>query len=585
MNKKHKFLFIASTDHYANGIRLLASILRKNGHDTEILFFRRFCNELKNKLPPTEYDWELLERTVQNFHADWIGVSLTSLKVIDEEKLIHTIKSASPDSILMAGGFGPTFECKRYLNYGVDYVCRGEGEYAISEVARIIDNSENHQDCHEELRKIPNLAWYENGELHANHLHPLISLKGLPIALYGNDYITLIEDGCVKKHDPMLEAGQSYGLLSSRGCVGRCTYCCGSSWQNIYRDEHLPVKKYRIRPTEEVITECENAKELGAKQIWFWDEFFVRSESEYFKFFNEYKNKIGLPFNMNANIEFMMKDEARFKSIFEAGLNRVAVGIQSASPFIIKEVFQRPFDASIKLQAINQFHNHWIETCVHFITGHSMESEADFEYSLDFIRELPFSIDWPMRTHLLTFPLGLYPGAAIGDMFPIIKENPMTKSEKEFRMRIMVLRHILKNDDAFDEIYRNRAFRDNPYLLNIIIKDTFNELTNKFWEQTVEKLKNKDVIFWGCGETYQLYKLRFKYSKPKAIVVDNYAGKQKIDGIKIVPPEEIINTNKTPIIIFTPKIREIATRILRISPEQNDIVACYNAQYPFVNFK
>ncbi len=567
-----RFLLLAIHDHYATGLRILTSLLHEKQYEAKMVIFKEFS--LGSKQPILESEWNLLEQFVSSYNPNMIGVSMTSLHVIDEKRLFDTLRNASPNSILVCGGFGPTLEGRRFLDYGADYIVRGEGEGALLDMAKAISTGKD-------FKSIYNVSYIENNKVVENPLRPLSDLNNVPFGLHGTE-IVFIENNTISNIDPMLNLRGMYLLSTSRGCTGRCTYCAGGNWLDLYKKEHRHIKRYRIRPTEQVISECERAKELGASYLLFLDEYFIRPEDEFFYFFSEYKKRVALPFGLMVHTSFLEKDEARFKAFFDAGVHDVEIGIQSANNRVSREVFQRKVSPETQLNTIYKLHDHWISSSVDFITGYSLESEEEFRDSLDFVKKLPFDPSWPLRTRIEAFALGLLPGARIGDLYPELQNDPMTNTEKQFRQRMLYLRHIMKDDDEFYTIYNNPFFRANPQLIKFVFDSTFFKLRTEFYQKTLSRLENKEVFFWGAGQTYQIYKHMFRRCKPLAILLDIPHDLQKIDGISILHPDSILYQSdyKTPIIIFSASPGIIASKILRNFPDYKDLIPCYNAVYP-----
>ena len=64
-NNAPRTLFLAVRDHYANGVRLLASLLHEHGYEADLLMFKEFSMSLPP--PMTEKEWELCETAVREY--------------------------------------------------------------------------------------------------------------------------------------------------------------------------------------------------------------------------------------------------------------------------------------------------------------------------------------------------------------------------------------------------------------------------------------------------------------------------------------------------------------------------------------
>lgn len=568
MNKK--IIFIALRDHYANGVRLLANVCLQQGYDAHIIIFKTFDDERPR--PVTRKEWDLLRGELRNLNPEIIGTSFTSLPLagITPKKWFSFLKKTCPGALLTCGGFGPTFEPEKFLKAGADFAVRGEGEEAVLDLVKAKDR--------EELKTAQNFAWLNNGRLVLNSMRPLINLAHVPEFLIGNTHFSFIDNDSINHVDPLLSLAIST-VCSSRGCVGHCTYCSGGNWLKIYNDQHGHVKRYRTRPVEAVISECEHARNMGSRYILFMDEYFIRPEEEFYHFFREYKKRVNLPFGLMVHSAFLDKDEQRFEALFQSGIHDVEIGIQSASPHVYNEIFRRDVPANLQMRMLKKYHEHWIATQVDFITGHSLESEDDFRLSLQFIKELPYDPLWPARTGIASFILGLFPGAPLADLFPDVKRKKLPPNEQEFRQRMLYLRHILKDDDVFFSIYDDPTFRDNPIMIRDVFWETFQAGREKAHRDMFARLCGKKVWFWGAGREYHTHRHLFRDIEALGMIVDVPGAPNKIDGMPVFHPHDVLEDDDTPIVMFTSSPGIIAGKVLREYGRSHPLFPCYRASY------
>ena len=150
-----RVMLITFYDEFALGIRTLAPWIERHGHETTLCFFKKFktatfapylmeaphnyhtihsvddsgmftCSGYDAN-PWTAREQSLLVELVARENPQVIGISTRNF--IDDEicDLTGLLKATCPDAVLVAGGFGPTFNPERYL-INCDYVVRGEGE-------------------------------------------------------------------------------------------------------------------------------------------------------------------------------------------------------------------------------------------------------------------------------------------------------------------------------------------------------------------------------------------------------------------------------------------------------------------------
>jgi radical SAM superfamily enzyme YgiQ (UPF0313 family) len=576
IKRNKKFLLLATHNHFANGLRQLGAILLQAGFHVKVAILIRHSMFIESASISTK-EWELLAQYVSGYAPDCIGVSLTSIVKVDEKYLFALLHQAAPQALIVCGGYGPTFESAKFLQAGSDYAVRGEGEGAMLDIAMALEKSTS-------LKNIENVAYLRNGTLIENPLRPLIDdLDTLPPYLHGDEHFVFIEDDAIRLQDPLLSDEKTYITNTSRGCTEKCTYCAGGNWFAIYRKQFGTIKRYRTRSVEACIQELEGAKKLGARFVYFFDEYFLRPVDEFFSFFTQYKEKIGLPYAIMMHTDFLEKEEKRFEVFWQSGVLYVEVGIQSASKHICKDVFQRKMDVTHQLKIIHKYYAHRICTGIDFITAHILEREEDYRDSLEFIKSLPpLDPTWPNRITLQVYGLGLLQGATIADNFPALRESPFPENFRRHRILMMYIRHAVKDDDQFYTIYNNPYFRDNPDALLEIYKQAYYDAQRDYWCDTVERLAGKEVYFWGVHgdwKDYETHKHLFRHCKPRAMLINTPTDLKEIDSLTVRHPDDILNKDESiPIILFSAHSGKISAVSLCRYPGYTDLITCYAAK-------
>ena len=127
---KYKFMGVIAPPL---GIGYIAAVLRDNGIDVNILDasaedmdFKEFSEEIKNRSP------------------DIISISALTPTINKALETAKTAKEVLPNSIIVMGGYHPTFDFEETLkNDFVDIVIRGEGEYVLRDLVETIENEFN----------------------------------------------------------------------------------------------------------------------------------------------------------------------------------------------------------------------------------------------------------------------------------------------------------------------------------------------------------------------------------------------------------------------------------------------------------
>ena len=113
-----KILFLQKYPFIQIGTMGLSAFLKRNGHQCELLFIRK-KNEVK--------------QFIRSFSPDLLAFSCTTGM---EEWVFDTSKMIREDFKIpvIVGGPHPTFHPEMVENENIDFICRGEGEIALSKL-------------------------------------------------------------------------------------------------------------------------------------------------------------------------------------------------------------------------------------------------------------------------------------------------------------------------------------------------------------------------------------------------------------------------------------------------------------------
>lgn len=312
----------------ALGVRYLETALRQAGWNVATVYFKRFNSRAPS--PATAEELALLTGLVAREKPVFVGLSVMSSMYLETvEQVVHALKGAG--ETVVCGGAYASLEPKRLLTMGSDYVLRLDGEKSIVALAETLKEGGD-------PRGLDNLCYLEGGGVHCNPIGWLeedLDVYGQPTVNSPNAY--LIDEGRCVPGDPQLDT-LSYEVIASRGCPFTCSYC---ACQNLRRLYPAGSKSIRFRSVNSVMAELEEAKRQCKRLVFvhFYDEIFPNTPGWVEEFAAAYKARIGLPFSIWTHPK--MVDEHMLKTLKDAGLIEVIMGIQSGSPYIRKDIFHR----------------------------------------------------------------------------------------------------------------------------------------------------------------------------------------------------------------------------------------------------
>lgn len=366
----------------AIGIRYLAKALKQNGYNPTVIFFKNFNS--KNISKPSDKEIELLCDVISKTDPIFIGLSVMTSFYMDTVNFISKTLKSRFDVPIVWGGVVPTMFPEKSLRYS-DFVLMGEGDDAIVELADSVFNQSGYEG-------ILNLAYKKGNTIVKNNLRPLtpdINIYGYPeidcCIMYSIDNERLSEG------DP-LRKSLTYETSASRGCPYGCSYCCSGSLKRLYPEGS---KYVRVRSVDSLIEELEQAKSKmpKLKYIYFWDEIFSGNEKWVKDFCSKYKAKIGLPFQIWCHP--LMVKEPIIKTLVDSGLYKAVMGIQSGSPRIRNEIFNRHETNKQILEAGKILHKCKVPHIVYdFMLQHPFENTEDIRSTYELCMQLdpPFEL-------------------------------------------------------------------------------------------------------------------------------------------------------------------------------------------------
>lgn len=246
------------------------------------------------------------------FQAGALLISSISRTADPSLDLARQYKEKKPNNMVIAGGFGPTLEAERYLRGGVDIVVRGEGEVTGPLVMKAMVNGDS-------LENMLGISYKdENGEIRHNPDRPLLTekeLSKLPLPSYP-DYIR--------------EGRTQHVVNESRGCPGKCSFCCIAK---VYKGI------YRYKDPERVVTEIKDSKD-GETVFFVGDNLGPKSRRADSQRLAEtlIEQNLIKPYVGQVDASFALGDINFLKIWKKAGLYLVFKGMESLNPESLKDV-------------------------------------------------------------------------------------------------------------------------------------------------------------------------------------------------------------------------------------------------------
>jgi radical SAM superfamily enzyme YgiQ (UPF0313 family) len=331
-----KVVFLQNDSFVKLAVEQLSAVLKINGHE---------CDSF-----------------VETGERDFIGAALKSKADLfafscssgSESWVISTSREIKRKSSIpiIVGGPHATFYPEIIENSSIDYVCRGEGEYALLDLLEAMKH-----DSHG-IKNIPNI-WSKDtsGNIYKTDVRPFIEdLDKLPIPDFGiyTKYRFLI---------PYYK--NMYPIIARRGCPYNCSYCFNKTYKEIYRGKGKYLRK---RSPENVTKELLHAKNThNITKINFLDDCFLVFPDWLEEFSKLYKRDINLPFIIQ--VEASQVTEKLVRLIKGMGCICVNLGLETADDDMRWNVLNKKVSTQQIKEAAGLFKRHGIKLYTYNMLG------------------------------------------------------------------------------------------------------------------------------------------------------------------------------------------------------------------------
>jgi len=265
----------------------------------------------------------------------------------------EALKKRYPDRTLILGGVGAKAVEAQVLERfpWIDAVAHGEAERAIVPLLEALRRGGD-------LSGVPGVFFRRGGAIACNPPPPRIQdLDALPRPAY---------------HRVDLAAYDAYGMISSRGCPYKCSFCSVAPVWN---------HECHFRSPRDVVAEMvELHEQAGVDLFLFQDEFFVSAKTAVMRFCEEL-DRSGLKVRWKAFARVDLSDQELMETMARNGCLEIRFGIESGSARMLERT-TKGFTPEMAVDVVSRATQLFPRVDAFFIWGYPDETMEDFYQSL-----------------------------------------------------------------------------------------------------------------------------------------------------------------------------------------------------------
>lgn len=413
--KSNNIWNIINSENPPLGLALLASIWDHLGHTSQIID----AAALRLSVP------EIVARI--NPHTDYVGITATTPEISSAVAIAQNVRKKLSKTKIILGGAHPTVFHRELVEDNVcDMVVRHEGEIPMTELASGTS-----------LNLIPNLTWRnsENEVVINADAAEYADLDRLPFPAYHKLPMHLYHSapGAAKKNP-------SIGMVTSRGCPGKCTFCFSEMFGS----------RTRFMSPARIIQHIEFLQNnYGIREISFYDDTFTASNKNVDELCNLILDKkISLSWSCFARVDTVHPDLLLLMK--KAGCHQIMYGFETTDENILKNINKR-IQLDQFRKALTWTRSAGINVRGAFMLGNPGETETSMKRTIDFAKRE----DIQFAVFNITTP---YPGTSMYKDF-LQKQSLLHQNWDFYNLAQPILKLDSVSDDKVIQWYY-QSYRD-----------------------------------------------------------------------------------------------------------------------------
>jgi anaerobic magnesium-protoporphyrin IX monomethyl ester cyclase len=388
------------TDMPLGPITLSAYIRKHSDTETRIIDF----NVVLHQLPKFNYQsfhdlfWDWLSKPeYQEFDPTIVGISaLFSPAYRNMLDLSECSKQLFPKALILGGGFLPTNFYKGIYSehQSFDALCFGEGEKALlrlvlaTDKQRLLDEdpvwitkskAQAKAQSSSRIGSIVSISksGIKKQEFELELIHdldevPFLDYDGLDL----NSYMLNPTIG-VYSTTWMRKGMKNFHVMTSRGCVFRCTFCA---------QDTVHGRTMRYNSLERMSQDLKRLRDqYGAETIIFEDDHFMGDTKRAYEILG-YVIELGMKAFFPNSLALYALKRPMLEQLKAAGVDQLVLAVESGSAEVLHNVMYKPLRMDIISQVTKDCRELGIYSDCNIVLGMPGETEKNFQEAREFLR-------------------------------------------------------------------------------------------------------------------------------------------------------------------------------------------------------
>lgn len=343
------------------GLQYVAAALLAKGCDVRVIdaAARHFDGDVATIL-----------RQAGDFSPDLIGFSLFSRWVWHAYGLADQLRGMS--RLLVAGGAHTTVRPQETLDHGFDVAVEGEAELTMP---ALVDHIEGRIP----LESIPGICFRraDGSRGEGPPAQRNTDLDALPSPMLAQELFD------PHWYDPSASSVIPGGMLASRGCPARCTFCAN----------YVTGRQFRFRSPSNVTGELNDwHARYGNTFFPFWDDALSANPAHLLRLCEAFEREVDFPLRWSAITRANMVTPDLLRAMKRAGCVAVNFGVESGDDQILR-IIKKGVTTEQVVRALGWAKDEDLVTAANFMLGFPQETPEALQRTLEFMERISPLVD------------------------------------------------------------------------------------------------------------------------------------------------------------------------------------------------